>query len=157
MKDFFSLKLPTATPGRVIRAHRKNAGLTLKDLCEMTGIAESNLSAIERDRMVLGPERAHMIGAALGLDVEIILCPNGYKGEFQRKLDVVRERSEHLFKEKHRQGKFSGVFSGPSERIARNAINLEVNTQQQHPNRKRRVVVSTVETVRMKKAKVQSG
>jgi transcriptional regulator with XRE-family HTH domain len=90
MKDFFSLKLPKGTPGKIIRAHRNRLGLTLKDLEEATGIQQSNLSAIENDRTEIGPERAYLIGAALGVDPEFILMPLGYEGRLQKRIAVVR-------------------------------------------------------------------
>ena len=139
MKDFFSLKLPDSTPGQVIRAHRKNAGLTLKDLGEMTGIAESNLSAIEKDRRILGPEWAHILGAALGLDAEIILFPNGYKSEFQKKLDSVRARSESVFRMKGR----NSAPDGRSSTSARGANKAKASN------------TTTIRDTR--KAKVRSG
>jgi transcriptional regulator with XRE-family HTH domain len=105
MKNFFSLDFPKSSPGQIIRAHRKNFGITLKELEEVTGIAESNLSAIETGNTVLGPERAHIIGAALGLDPEIILFPEGFKGEFQKKLETVRANAKRVLFKKLRRNK----------------------------------------------------
>jgi transcriptional regulator with XRE-family HTH domain len=96
MKDFFSLELPKGTPGKIIRAHRNRLGLTLKELEEATGIQESNLSAIENDRTEIGPERAYLIGAALGVDPEFILMPLGYEGRLQKRIAGVRALAEKI-------------------------------------------------------------
>ena len=73
MRDFFSLKLPNSTPGKVIKAHRRNAKITLQELASKTEISRLIWSKIENDKKVLDRNIANIAGSALGLDPEIIL------------------------------------------------------------------------------------
>lgn len=77
MTDFFNLKQPKMTPGKVIRAFRKNFGFTLEDIAKVTGIKVPNLSAIEGDRRSVGQEMALRFAAVYGIDPGLILFPNG--------------------------------------------------------------------------------
>ena len=77
MVDFFSLKQPDMTPGKVIRAFRKNFGFTLADIEKVTDIKESNLSAIENDSRPVGLDVAVRLAAVFGIDPSTILFPQG--------------------------------------------------------------------------------
>jgi transcriptional regulator with XRE-family HTH domain len=77
MTDFFKLPQPNLTPGKVVRAFRKNFGFTLQDIDKLTGAGETNLSAIENDNRVLGPELATRLAAVFGINPALILFPNG--------------------------------------------------------------------------------
>mgnify|MGYP001597204221 CR=1 FL=1 len=90
MTDFFDLKQADVTTGRVLRAFRRNFGFTLKDVEKLTGIHESNLSAMENDRKPVGHEAAEKLGAIYGLSPGLILYPNGTEA-----LDTPRLRSIH--------------------------------------------------------------
>lgn len=100
MRDFFSLKLQAATPGQVILAFRKNFSITQKELSEVTGIAESNLSAIEQDKVELGAKRAALIAAAFGVEPGIILFPKGFEGSYASELEAIRKAASKLFAKK---------------------------------------------------------
>ncbi|MEK6772933.1 MAG: helix-turn-helix transcriptional regulator [Bdellovibrionota bacterium] len=63
-RNFFDLKFPKTTPGKVIRAFRKNFNITQQELAEVTGIAETNLSAIENDKVEIGVKRAVQVASA---------------------------------------------------------------------------------------------
>ncbi len=56
------------TPGKLLRAYRKRAGLTLVELAAEIGSRYPNLSAIENDRRPLGLDMARKLGSALGVD-----------------------------------------------------------------------------------------
>lgn len=77
MVDFFSFKQPDMTPGKVIRAFRKNFGFTLADIEKVTGIKESNLSAIENESRPVGLDIALRLAAFLGVDPSTLLFPQG--------------------------------------------------------------------------------
>lgn len=64
---FFDLKLPNSTPGKVIKAFRKNFDITLKKLAEITSVSETNLSAIENAMIEIGVKQAILIAIALGI------------------------------------------------------------------------------------------
>ncbi len=53
------------TSGRALFTYRDNAGLTLAELSEKTGIAESHLSAMENDKRGIGKISAQKLGKAL--------------------------------------------------------------------------------------------
>jgi transcriptional regulator with XRE-family HTH domain len=77
MTDFFSLPQPDVSPGKVVRALRKNFGFTLSDMESLIGVAESNLSAIENDARAIGMELAIKFAAVFGIDPGLILFPEG--------------------------------------------------------------------------------
>src|SRR5688500_9355389 len=77
-KDFFELtKNRKPTTGQVIRSFRTNFNFTPKEMGVLTGIAETNLSAIENDRVEIGPRRAARIAAVFGIDPSVLLFPSG--------------------------------------------------------------------------------
>lgn len=55
-------------PGDTIRVYRRNKGLTLAQLAEKTGIAESHLSAMENRKRGVGKVTAKRLSKALGPD-----------------------------------------------------------------------------------------
>ncbi|MGK5084837.1 helix-turn-helix transcriptional regulator [Bdellovibrionota bacterium FG-1] len=96
------VKAPS-TSGSVIRAHRRNWKITLKELGEMTEIAESNLSLIENDKVEIGTRRASLIGAALGIDPAFILFPEGAAGTFKKEVARVSKKASKLLAEKRKK------------------------------------------------------
>jgi transcriptional regulator with XRE-family HTH domain len=98
MKDFLELfKDLKATPGEVIQAHRKNFKITLKELSQATGIAESNLSLVENGKVEIGLKRAVLIAAALGISPSSILFPPGYESSYSKEAEKVNKRASKLF------------------------------------------------------------
>lgn len=77
MTDFFSLEQPKMTPGKVLRAFRRNFGFTLEEVENLTGIKSPNLSAIESGKRPVGADTAIRLAAIYGLDPGLILFPNG--------------------------------------------------------------------------------
>ena len=56
------------TPGKLVRAYRERAGMTLVKLANAVGTKYPNLSAIENDRRVIGLAMARKLGKVLGVD-----------------------------------------------------------------------------------------
>ncbi len=103
-KDFFDdLKHVRTSPGGIIRAFRTNFKITLKELSEATGLAESNLSLIENDKVEVGVKRASLIATALGVDPSSILFPFGYKSPYQKKIEEVKKMAIRIFGAKRKQ------------------------------------------------------
>lgn len=100
MKDFFSGSFPKSTPGQVVRAHRKQMNLTLRELQDVTGIAQENLSAMENGKKSIGSDTALILGAALGIDAEFILFPHGYDSEMQKRVERARVLAAKLLQKK---------------------------------------------------------
>ena len=100
MKDFFSLKQVMTSPGETVRALRTNFQLTLKDMEKVTGISESNLSAIERNRLDIGVKRAVLIAAAFGIEPAALLFPPGYQRPEYAQAEKVRTRAFRLMEKK---------------------------------------------------------
>jgi transcriptional regulator with XRE-family HTH domain len=99
-RDFSDLKNLKSTPGQVIKAFRKNFQITQQELAQITGIAETNLSAIENDKVEIGVKRAVLIATALGLMPAQILFPNGYEASYEKEVKLVRKASAKLFAKK---------------------------------------------------------
>lgn len=101
LDDFFPEKL---TPGMVIRAKRKNFGITQKEVAEATGITESNISKYENDHEPIGYVQATKIGLAIGLSPLTILFPEGI--EKDERFTEVAKKGGKLLKSKLK--KFAG-------------------------------------------------
>lgn len=63
-KELAALK----TPGKLVRAYRARAGLSLVQLAAAVGTKYPNLSAIENDRRAIGLVLARKLGKALGVE-----------------------------------------------------------------------------------------
>lgn len=100
VKNFFDLKQVETTPGGVIKAFRKNFNITQQELADITGIAETNLSAIENNKIEIGVKRAVFIAAALGIDPALILFPNGYEESYGKDLKLIQQASAKLMSKK---------------------------------------------------------
>ncbi len=88
-----------STPGELLRGLRKRDGFTLKDLEEITGIKESNLSAIENGHVEMTQYYAETFAAALGVQPTLFLYPNGKFAKDDRLLEI-----EHKAKLMRRHG-----------------------------------------------------
>jgi transcriptional regulator with XRE-family HTH domain len=67
-----NIKMSTGESLKVLRELQE---LTQKDLAEITGIAQATISAIERDRVNLGLERAKALARALRVHPAVIAFP----------------------------------------------------------------------------------
>jgi transcriptional regulator with XRE-family HTH domain len=97
LKDFFPEELTT---GKVIQAKRKNFGITLEEVSEVTGIDMGNLSAIENDKKAIGVKSAIKIGYAIGLHPSTILFPNGEETKVTGELAKVKKKAQVLLDKK---------------------------------------------------------
>ncbi len=88
-----------ATPGDILRAFRKREGFTLKDIETITGIRESNLSAIENGCIEMTQHYAEMFAAALNVHPMAFLYPNG---QFKKDAEILRieKRRQQILKKK---------------------------------------------------------
>ena len=95
LEEFFPEKM---TPGEVIKAKRKNYGITLDEVQKVTGIPQSNLSLYENDKKPIGLLQATKIGLAIGLHPITILFPNGIEDD--KRFKGIAERSKKLLEKK---------------------------------------------------------
>jgi transcriptional regulator with XRE-family HTH domain len=65
----------SVTVGESVRIIRELQELTQADLAELTGIPQSTISAIERDRINLGVERAKTLARALRCHPSVLVFP----------------------------------------------------------------------------------
>lgn len=76
-KDFVRAKVQrSVTPGEMLRTLRELQGLSQVDLAKLTGISQSNLSAMETDARQIGRERALVLAKALKVHPAVILFPD---------------------------------------------------------------------------------
>ena len=64
------------TPGEAFKMLRELQGLTQADLAEITGISQSNISALESNAKQMGRERAIIFARALKVHPGILLFPD---------------------------------------------------------------------------------
>jgi len=64
------------TPGEALRMIRELQGLSQNDLARLTGIAQSNISALENGTRQLGRDRALIIAEALHVHPAVLLFPD---------------------------------------------------------------------------------
>lgn len=63
------------SPGESVRIMRELQELSQNDLAEATGIPQSTISAIERQRVNLGVERAKILARALRCHPAVLVFP----------------------------------------------------------------------------------
>ena len=63
------------TPGESVRILRELQELSQNQLAELSGIPQSTISAIERDRINLGVERAKQLARALKCHPAVLVFP----------------------------------------------------------------------------------
>jgi transcriptional regulator with XRE-family HTH domain len=69
-------KSVTPTPGEMLRTLRELQEMTQAELARATGIAQSNISALENGRKHIGRERAVTLARALKVHPAVILFPD---------------------------------------------------------------------------------
>lgn len=67
--------------GESVRIMRELQELSQNELSELTGIAQSTLSAIENDRVNLGVERAKVLARALKCHPSVLVFPDWNIGD----------------------------------------------------------------------------
>jgi len=68
-------KTVDVTAGESVRIVRELQGLSQNQLSDLTGIPQSTISAIERDRVNLGVERAKVFARALRCHPAVLVFP----------------------------------------------------------------------------------
>ena len=80
-KDFIKAKANVeVTPGQMLKTLREFQGLSQQELANMTGMTQSNISALETDARQIGRERAITLAKALKVHPAVILFPD-YKAK----------------------------------------------------------------------------
>lgn len=75
--DFVRAKVQRSlTPGEMLRTLRELQDLSQSDLAKLSGISQSNLSAMETDARQIGRERALVLAKALKVHPSVILFPD---------------------------------------------------------------------------------
>ena len=69
------------SPGESVRIMRELQELSQNQLAEATGIPQSTISAIERERVNLGLERAKVLARALKCHPAVLVFPGWVAGE----------------------------------------------------------------------------
>lgn len=76
-KDFVKAKVHAhLTPGEALKMLRELQGLTQADLAKITGISQSNISALESNTRQMGRERAIVFAKALKVHPAVLLFPD---------------------------------------------------------------------------------
>ncbi len=104
MKELNNVFVKTTTAGKIIRAFRTNFHVTQKEMSEVVGISETNLSAIENDRREIGVELATRLGAFLGIHPSLLLFPNGQEVEVNKHREIARKAKRLLDKKLKQTG-----------------------------------------------------
>jgi plasmid maintenance system antidote protein VapI len=63
------------TPGKLLRAYRERAGLSIVELAGKAGVKYTNISAMEHDNRVIGLAMARRLSAVLNCDYTKFLNP----------------------------------------------------------------------------------
>lgn len=76
-KDFATAEDPIEmTPGAMLTTLRELQDFSQKDLADLTGMSQANISNIECGRQKIGRERALVLAKALKVHPAVILFPN---------------------------------------------------------------------------------
>lgn len=71
--DWYKSMSAKMTSGKVLRHYRENAGLSMTELAEKSGIALAHISAMEHDKRAIGKISAQRLGKALSCDYKRFL------------------------------------------------------------------------------------
>ncbi len=85
------------TPGFVVKALRKKFDMTQKNLAEITGLKENNISAIEHNRIEVGMRTAEKLAAVFGVHPARILFPNPQKKK-SKEILAIEKRAQKFIK-----------------------------------------------------------
>jgi len=76
-KNFVKAKINVQmTPGEMLKTIRELQGLSQLDLAKLTGMTQSNISALETGTKNIGRERALVLAKALKVHPAVILFPD---------------------------------------------------------------------------------
>ncbi|MBS1970416.1 MAG: helix-turn-helix transcriptional regulator [Bdellovibrionales bacterium] len=92
------------SPGEALRALRIKNGISQDDLQEITGIARTNISALENGRLDLTAHYAVIFAVALKTHPADLLFPNG-KYEKNSEVRQIEKKAEAFLKKRVANGK----------------------------------------------------
>ncbi len=76
-KNFIKAKVNiNVTPGEMLKTLRELQGFSQKELADIAGMSQSNISALETNIRNIGRERALILAKALKVHPAVILFPN---------------------------------------------------------------------------------
>jgi len=76
-KDFARARVHThVTPGEALKMLRELQALSQNDLADLSGISQSNISALENGSRQIGRERALVLAKALRVHPAVLLFPD---------------------------------------------------------------------------------
>lgn len=99
-RNIFDFKFEKTSTGKIIKAFRENFKITQNELAQITGIAGTNLSAIENDKVEIGVKRAVLIATTLGLNPSQLLFPNGVEATYSKEVHRVQQISAKVMGKK---------------------------------------------------------
>lgn len=77
LKDFTRAKVHThVKPGEALKMLRELQHLSQNELAQITGISQSNISALENGTRQMGRDRALVLGKALHVHPAVLLFPD---------------------------------------------------------------------------------
>lgn len=85
------------TPGSLVRALRKKINMTQKQLADISGLKENNISAIEHNRIEVGLRTAEKLAAVFGIHPARILYPNLQKKK-SKEIIAIEKRAQKFLK-----------------------------------------------------------
>jgi len=87
------------SPGEALRGLRVEAGIPQEMLAELTGLARSNISALENGRLEMTLHYANLLAAALKVHPADLLFPHG---KYKKTAEMVKieKRAENILKDK---------------------------------------------------------
>ena len=92
MKDILSELSPgDPSPGELLKIFRKREGFTLRQMEEITGIRESNLSSLENGSIAMTQHYAEIFAAALDVHPTDFLYPNGEFAKDEHLLEIEKK------------------------------------------------------------------
>lgn len=96
----------------VIRAKRKEKGITQKELAALVGCSQAHISDAENSIYGLSPDLAAKLSEVLGIEKELLLYPN--KGTDITNKELFRQSREK--RKNRRRSYFSTVYKNQSGR-----------------------------------------
>lgn len=76
-KEFLKARVHQAiTPGKALKMLRELQGLSQNDLAHLTGMSQSNISALESDVRQFGRDRALVLAKVLHVHPAVLLFPD---------------------------------------------------------------------------------
>lgn len=65
------MEIEIENAGMLIKKMREEKGLTLRELGELTGVNQSNIAKMEKDRIPLPLKKLQLFGEVMGFDMKV--------------------------------------------------------------------------------------